>query len=51
MISLDFLHEDLERAVARLPRRVAYPLIVVFSVLLWSAIGIVAAAIVAPYLQ
>jgi hypothetical protein len=29
-----------ERFIGRLPRRIAYPLIFIVSVILWSAIGI-----------
>lgn len=50
MILLD-LHEDLERAVGRLPRRIAYPLIFAYAVAIWSAIGIAVGSILRPYLQ
>ena len=43
--------ERIERFIGSLPRRVAYPLIFVGSVLLWFLIGIVAGAILRPYLQ
>lgn len=34
--------ENLERAIGRMPRRIAYPLILLLSLVLWSAIGIAA---------
>ena len=43
--------QELEHTVGRLPRRVAYPLIFLGSVLLWSLIGIVVGAILRPFLQ
>lgn len=43
MIPMEFMsREDLERAIGRLPRRIAYPLILVLAMVLWSAVGIAA---------
>ena len=39
--------ERLERAAGRLPRRVAYPLILLFSLLMWIPIGILAFRVLA----
>jgi hypothetical protein len=41
------LPEHVERFLGRLPRRVAYPLIFVCSVLLWTAIGVPTAGVLA----
>jgi hypothetical protein len=43
MIPREFMsREDLERALGRLPRRIAYPIILAVSIALWSAVGIAA---------
>jgi hypothetical protein len=37
-----WIREDVDRFIGRLPRHIAYPLILLFSVVLWSLVGIAA---------
>lgn len=39
---IDLGREDLGRAIGRLPRRIAYPLIFLFALVLWITIAIAA---------